>query len=66
MPSIVLVGRNIGKLEETAKALKVPSLVVSGNVTSESDVESVFEKAVAEFGKLDMLINAAGAMNRGR
>jgi len=62
---IVLVGRNIGKLEECAKVLKVPSLVVSGNVTSESDVKSIFEKAVADFGKLDVLINAAGTMNQG-
>jgi NAD(P)-dependent dehydrogenase (short-subunit alcohol dehydrogenase family) len=53
---IVLVGCNIGKLEGTVKALKVPSFVVSGNVTPESDIESIFERAVAEFGKLDVLI----------
>ena len=62
---IALVGRNIGKLEETAKPLKVPSIVVSGNVTSESDIESIFEKAVAEFGELGVLINTAETMNQG-
>lgn len=62
---IVLVGCNIGKLEETVKALKVPSFVVSRNVTPESDVKSIFEKAVAEFGKLDVLINAMGQRTRG-
>lgn len=52
----MLVGCNIGKLEEIVKALKVLSFVVSGNVTPESDVESIFERAVAEFDKLDVLI----------
>lgn len=41
----MLVGCNIGKLEETAKALKVPSFVVSGNVTPKSDVESMRERS---------------------
>jgi len=61
----VLVGCNIGKLEESVKALKVPSFVVSRNVTPESDVKSIFEKAVAEFGKLDVLINTTGQRTRG-
>lgn len=61
----MLVGCNIGKLEETVKALKVPSFVVSINVTPESGVESVFEKAVTEFSKLDVLINATGQRTRG-
>lgn len=52
----MLVGCNIGKLEGTVKALKVPSFAVSGSVIPESDVESIFERAVAEFSKLDVLI----------
>lgn len=43
----------------------MPSLVVTGNVASESDAQSIIEQAVAKFGKVDVLINAAGSMNVG-
>lgn len=36
-----------------------------GNVVSESDAKSIIEQAVTKFGKVDVLINAAGSMNAG-
>lgn len=62
---IVLVGRTASTLERTAQSLQVPSLVATGNVVSESDAKSIFEQAVAKFGKVDVLINAAGTINAG-
>lgn len=62
---IVLVGRHADTLEKTAKSLKTKTLVAPADVTSESDIKEVFEKAMSEFGKVDVLINAAGTMNQG-
>ena len=62
---ICLAGRTASTLESTAKSLQVPSLVATGNVVSESDAKAIIEQAVAKFGKVDVLINAAGSMNAG-
>lgn len=43
----------------------MPSLVVAGNVVSQNDSKSIIEQVVAKFGKVDVLINAAGSMNAG-
>ncbi|KAF2496875.1 NAD(P)-binding protein [Lophium mytilinum] len=57
---IVLVGRTAARLEETAAELKTPSLVVAADVSDPAGAGSVFEKAVAKFGKVDALVYAAG------
>lgn len=62
---ICLVGRTASTLDSTAKSLRVPSLVATGDLVSESDANSIIEQAVAKFGKVDVLINAAGAMSGG-
>jgi NADP-dependent 3-hydroxy acid dehydrogenase YdfG len=43
----------------------VPSLVATGDVVSDSDAKSIIDQAVTKFGKVDVLINAAGSMNAG-
>jgi len=40
------------------------SLIASGDVSSQSDVQSIFEKSIATFGKLDILVNNAGVIYR--
>ena len=60
---VVLVGRNRGNLETAASALGVPTLVAAGNVSNEDDIKSIFTKAVEKFGTVDVVINAAGAMD---
>ncbi len=62
---IILVGRTASALESTAKSLKVPSFVVVANVVLEKETKSVFDQTLAKFGKVDVLINAAGSMNAG-
>ncbi|KAI9656615.1 MAG: hypothetical protein M1821_004822 [Bathelium mastoideum] len=57
---IVLVGRNAEKLEEVADSLKVSTMVCPGNVASALEVEAIYEDAVEKFGRVDVLVNAAG------
>lgn len=62
---ICLAGRTASTLESTAKSLQVPSLVVTGDIVSESDTKAIIDQTVEKFGKVDVLINAAGSMNAG-
>ena len=57
------MGRNISGLEATAKAMAVPSLIAAGDVTKPEDAKAVIDKAVAQFGKIDVLINVAAHIN---
>ena len=58
---LVLHGRsNLSALEQLQKELSVESLIVSGDVSSESDVEKMFQQAFEHFGSIEVLIaNAA-------
>ncbi|KAI9699601.1 MAG: hypothetical protein M1820_007100 [Bogoriella megaspora] len=62
---VVLVGRNEAKLKETADALKAPTLVAAANITSSDDMKVVYDKTVAKFGRVDVVINTAGSFNVG-
>ncbi len=60
---VVLAGRRRESLEETASLSGAPPssvLVVPTDVTVPSDVEALFARAAAEFGRLDLLFNNAG------
>lgn len=41
------------------------ALALAGDVTSEADVEAAMNAAVEQFGRLDMLVNSAGAVFNG-
>jgi NAD(P)-dependent dehydrogenase (short-subunit alcohol dehydrogenase family) len=58
--SLALVGRRREALEETAKALKGPSLVLSADVGDPAAVKDVFARLKERFGRLDKLFNNAG------
>ncbi|ROW16753.1 hypothetical protein VPNG_01590 [Cytospora leucostoma] len=65
---IVLVGRNQKSLEAVVADLKSDStklLPLAGDITSDTDVDAIYNKVLAAFGKVDVLVNAAGAMNVG-
>ncbi|KAK7190301.1 hypothetical protein DPSP01_006125 [Paraphaeosphaeria sporulosa] len=62
---VVLVGRDEQKLDSVAKELKGNILVASGDITKEDDVKAIFEKAIAKFGAVDVVLNAAGIVNYG-
>ncbi|ELS30425.1 MULTISPECIES: SDR family oxidoreductase [Pseudanabaena] len=62
---LVLVARDIHKLEEfvnnleddyDAKAIAIPT-----DITKYEQVEGMVQKAIAEFGQIDVLVNTAGA-----
>jgi NAD(P)-dependent dehydrogenase (short-subunit alcohol dehydrogenase family) len=58
--SVALAGRRQDALEETAQLAGGNSLVVPTDVSKPADVQSLFERIGAEFGRLDVLFNNAG------
>lgn len=71
--NIVITGRNVKKLEDAKEELErlygVKVLAVQADVSAGSDneavVANVVEKAIAEFGRIDVLINNAQASASG-
>jgi NAD(P)-dependent dehydrogenase (short-subunit alcohol dehydrogenase family) len=60
-----LAGRDPKKLESTAADLDAASLVVAGDVADSTDVQTIFQKAIDQFGAVDVVINSAGVMHSG-
>jgi NAD(P)-dependent dehydrogenase (short-subunit alcohol dehydrogenase family) len=48
------------RVKETAEELGEPFVAFEGDITRESDVEAMFAAAVAEFGRVDAVLNVAG------
>src|SRR5689334_9627164 len=66
--SLVLTARGAGELARTADELAArgcPVLPLPADVTDECQVREVFAKAAARFGRLDLLVNNAGAFEGG-
>ena len=65
--AVTLTGRRQQPLEETAKLVGngAKTLVVTGDVGKAEDVQAVFARTKAEFGRLDVLFNNAGISARG-
>jgi NAD(P)-dependent dehydrogenase (short-subunit alcohol dehydrogenase family) len=62
--SVVLSGRRVERLEETASQAGSGSgraLVLQSDVSEPASVRDLFAQTVAEFGRLDMVFNNAGA-----
>lgn len=55
-----MFGRKRADLESIAAELAVPTIVVTGSVTAEQDVASLFDETMAKFGHIDSLVNCAG------
>lgn len=58
--SVVLAGRRLAELAETAQA-DPNALAVATDVTQAADVAHLFSQAVEKFGRVDVLFNNAGA-----
>ena len=60
---VVVTARSADKLADTARAVEATgrrALSVTGDVCSYADCAAVVEKTLAEFGKIDVLVNNAG------
>jgi NAD(P)-dependent dehydrogenase (short-subunit alcohol dehydrogenase family) len=58
--AVVLAGRRAQALEEVAQQAGANTLAVPTDVSDPSSVAALFAKAVARFGKVDLLFNNAG------
>jgi NAD(P)-dependent dehydrogenase (short-subunit alcohol dehydrogenase family) len=59
--NVALAGRRIPELEQTASLAKPgAALVVPTDCSDEQAVDALFERTVAEFGRVDLLFNNAG------
>lgn len=62
--AVILIGRRKDALEETVAqgaSHKVPTLIVSADLTQPAEVARVFAETKERFGRLDVLFNNAGA-----
>jgi NAD(P)-dependent dehydrogenase (short-subunit alcohol dehydrogenase family) len=65
---VVAIGRNRSALEDVANEIKNAGgecLTLAADLTNESDSRLVIDTAVNEFGRLDVLVNAAGHISTG-
>lgn len=63
--SVVLVARNRAKLQETATAVKrigAEPLIIDLDLSDRSSAKKVVEQTLAAFGRIDALLNIAGAV----
>ena len=58
--TLVLAGRDPGKLQATAAILKGASLAVSTDVSNPQSVAALFGRVKTEYGRLEVLFNNAG------
>ena len=64
---LVLTSRNIGKLDAVREKLKEENIIaisIETDVSKEKDCKNLIEKTIAEFGRIDVLINNAGISMR--
>jgi NAD(P)-dependent dehydrogenase (short-subunit alcohol dehydrogenase family) len=61
--ALILIARHEEEIDRTAKEIQSPgkkALVIKTDVTQSDDISRMVEKAMSEFGKIDVLINNAG------
>ena len=67
--ALVLAGRTASHLDETAAEARhlsaKPVIVLPSDVSVETAVDGIFARLTSEFGRLDLLVNNAGAFDGG-
>src|SRR5690349_15596492 len=61
---VVLAGRRVSTLDETAAAAPESTLVVPTDVTDPAAVRDLFARARDRYGRVDVLFNNAGAFGK--
>ena len=59
--TVVLLARRKLLLDEVAETIGVNAVPIVTDVTSSTDVCAAFEQVAAQFGRVDVLVNSAGA-----
>uniref|UniRef100_A0A1A9UR69 Ketoreductase domain-containing protein n=1 Tax=Glossina austeni TaxID=7395 RepID=A0A1A9UR69_GLOAU len=66
---LVLVGRNVEKLQETAAKIQVVKgktpLALQADMTNDQDVKRIVDDTIKKYGKINVLINNAGILETG-
>jgi NAD(P)-dependent dehydrogenase (short-subunit alcohol dehydrogenase family) len=62
---VALVARSKEKLVELAQAIEGETRAIAADVIQEADVERVVRETVAAFGRIDVVVNAAGIIASG-
>ena len=62
---VTICGRRSDRLESMAETLGINCHAESGDITKNSDRESILNAALSHGGKLDVLVNNAGNIYRG-
>ena len=55
-----------GFAQELARVYGIRTIAVQADISKAEDVERLFEKAIGEFGGVDLLVNNAGVMGRSK
>lgn len=65
--TLALTGRNLENLKQVASGCSTKSipLLLTGELTNEKDNQSILDKTIEHFGKLDVLVNSAGILESG-
>ncbi|MEN6479154.1 MAG: SDR family oxidoreductase [Anaerolineales bacterium] len=66
--NLVLAGRTAERLMRAAEGMRVHGvdcLAIACDVTDEAQVQALFAQTMARFGRLDILVNSAGAFDDG-
>ncbi|KAL0113818.1 hypothetical protein PUN28_011272 [Cardiocondyla obscurior] len=64
--SLSLSGRNKQNLDKVAEQCgKSKPLIITGELTNENDVKNIIDSTIKHYGKLDVLVNNAGILDKG-
>ncbi|TMS40784.1 MAG: glucose 1-dehydrogenase [Methanobacterium sp.] len=64
---VIPVARRIERLEDLIKEIKAgggEAIAVAGDVTSEDDIQNAIKTAIDNYGKLDIVVNNAGLLDK--